>query len=63
MEWVKELSDRLLIWLLRVTSGFGKELTPDGGAEQAMWRRQRLRDLEGLALRSRQRSGRKKRIP
>jgi hypothetical protein len=55
MEWIKEISDRLLLWVLRVTSGFGKELTADGSAEQGLWRKQRLRNLEGLVLRSRQR--------
>jgi hypothetical protein len=55
MEWIKELSDRLLLWFLRVTSGFGKELTADATVEQSLWRKQRLRNLEGLALRSRQR--------
>jgi hypothetical protein len=59
MEWIKELSDRLLLWFLRVTSGFGKELTADGRIEQSWWRKQRLRNLEGLALRSRQRPGTK----
>jgi hypothetical protein len=54
MEWIKELSDKLLLWLLRVTSRFEKELTVDGRAEQALWREQRLKNLEGLALRSRQ---------
>jgi hypothetical protein len=53
MEWIKELSDRLLLWLLRVTSRFEKELTIDGRAEQARWREQRMKNLEGLALRSR----------
>jgi hypothetical protein len=55
MEWIKDLSDRLIIWLLRVTSGFGKELTQDGLKEQALWRQQRLKNLQALALRSRQR--------
>ncbi len=55
MEWIKEISDRLLLWLLRTTSGFAKELTVDGRTEQALWREQRLRNLEGLAIRSRQR--------
>jgi hypothetical protein len=55
MESIKELSDRLLLWFLRVTSGFGKELTADGTVEQSLWHKQRLRNLEGLALRSRQR--------
>jgi hypothetical protein len=52
MEWIKEFSDKLLLWVLRVTSRFEKELTSDGRAEQARWREQRLRNLEGLALRS-----------
>jgi hypothetical protein len=55
MEWIKDVSDRLVIWLLRVTSRFEKELTPDGRKEQEMWREQRLRNLQGLSLRSRQR--------
>jgi hypothetical protein len=55
MEWIKHLSDKLIIWFLRVTSRFGKELTRDGKAEQAAWREQRLRNLEGLAIRSRER--------
>ena len=36
---------------------FGKELTADGRKEQALWREQRLRNLQGLALRSQQRFG------
>jgi hypothetical protein len=60
MEWIKALSDKLLIWFFRVTSRFGKELTFEGRLEQAMWRDRRLRDLEGLALRSRQRLENKK---
>jgi hypothetical protein len=55
MEWIKDLSDNLIIWVLRVTSGFGRELTQDGVKEQALWREQRLKNLRGLALRSRQR--------
>ncbi|MCE3242240.1 MAG: hypothetical protein K0Q83_2747 [Deltaproteobacteria bacterium] len=27
MEWIKDLSDKLVIWFLRKTSSFGKELT------------------------------------
>ena len=61
MEWIKDLTDRLVIWFLRATSRFGKELTRDGRAEQALWREQRLKNLEGLALRSRQRFGEKPR--
>ena len=57
MEWLKDLSDKLIIWLLRTTSGFGKELTADGKKEQEQWREQRLRNLQGLAQRSRQRFG------
>lgn len=55
MEWIKELTDKVLLWLLRATSRFEKELTADGRAEQALWRTQRLRNLKGLALRSRER--------
>jgi hypothetical protein len=55
MEWLKDLSDRLIIWFLRVSSGFGKELTIDGEREQDLWREQRLRNLRGLALRSQER--------
>jgi hypothetical protein len=55
MEWIKDLSDKLLIWFLRVTSGFAKELTRDGKSEQGAWRERRLRNLKGLAIRSRQR--------
>ncbi len=54
MEWIKDLSDRLVIWLLRASSGFGKELTADGKREQELWREQRLRNLRGLTLRARQ---------
>ena len=57
MEWIKDLSDKLLIWLLRPASGFGKEPTADGKKEQALWREQRLRNLQGLAQRSKQRFG------
>ena len=55
MEWIKHLSDKLLIWFLRATSGFGKELTRDGKTEQRLWSEQRLRNLKGLAIRSRER--------
>jgi len=55
MEWLKDLSDRLIIWFLRVSSRFGKELTIDGKREQELWREQRLRNLRGLALRSQER--------
>jgi hypothetical protein len=59
MEWIKNISDRFIIWFLRKTSGFGKELTRAGQAEQLMWREQRLRNLKGLTMRSRQRLGEK----
>jgi hypothetical protein len=57
MEWLKDLSDHLIVWLLRATSGFGKELTADGRREQAQWRDIRRRNLQALAQRSRQRYG------
>ena len=49
MEWIKDLSDKLVIWLLRASSGFGKELTDDGKREQELWREQRIRNLRGLS--------------
>lgn len=60
MEWLKDLSDRLIIWFLWASSGFGKELTLDGKREQELWREQRMRNLRGLALRSRERFGGRK---
>jgi hypothetical protein len=60
MEWLKDLSDKLVIWLLRSSSGFGKELTADGKREQVRWREQRLRNLRGLRLRSQERFRREK---
>ena len=54
LEELKALSDVLLLRLLRWTSRFGGELTPDGAAEQKMWRDLRLRDLQGLAQRAKQ---------
>lgn len=57
IEYLKELSDRLLLWFLWRTSQFGSELTRDGKWEQRQWREQRLRNLKGLAIRSKQRSG------
>jgi hypothetical protein len=50
LEQLKAISDALLLRLLRSTSGFGRELTKDGEAEQQMHREQRLRNLRGLAL-------------
>jgi hypothetical protein len=55
MEWIKDLSDKLILWFLHVTGGFGKQLTQKGRREQEMWRERRLRNLKGLAIRSRQR--------
>ncbi len=55
LEQVKTFSDSLLIRFLLFTSHFGKELTEEGIAEQRLWRKRRLRDLQGLALRSRER--------
>ena len=57
LEEIKELSDRLLLRLLLLTSRFESELTEDGRMEQKLWREQRLRNLRGLTLRSRQRFG------
>jgi hypothetical protein len=61
-EWIKDLSDKMILWFLAVTSGFGKELTDEGRVEQRLWREQRLRNLKGLAIRSRQRLDAKKRL-
>jgi hypothetical protein len=55
MELIKHLSDNLIIWFLKATSSFGKELTSVGRAEQQLWREQRLRNLKGLAIRSKER--------
>ncbi|OGQ83344.1 MAG: hypothetical protein A3F90_07915 [Deltaproteobacteria bacterium RIFCSPLOWO2_12_FULL_60_19] len=54
LEELKSFSDALLLRLLRSTSGFGRELTKDGAAEQQMHREQRLRNLRGLALRAKE---------
>jgi len=56
LEQLKSFSDALLLRLLRSTSGFGRELTRDGEAEQRMHREQRLRNLRGLALREKEKS-------
>jgi hypothetical protein len=60
MEWIKTFSDKFVIWCLRKTSGFAKELTRAGQVEQRLWREQRLRNLKGLTMRSRQRFGEKR---
>jgi hypothetical protein len=54
LERIKTFSDFLLLDLLRRTSQFGSELTEEGKAEQRHWREQRLRNLRGLALRSKE---------
>lgn len=54
LEQVKVASDVAVLFLLRSTSQFGSELTEEGKAEQSLWREQRLRNLQGLALRSKQ---------
>ena len=59
MDWIKELSDKFVIWFLRKTSSFGKELTDAGRVEQLLWREQRLRNLKGLTMRYQQRHSKK----
>ena len=59
-EWIRYFSDKIILLFLAVTSGFGKELTDEGRLEQRRWREQRMRNLEGLAIRSRQRLAAKK---
>jgi hypothetical protein len=59
-EWIRDFSDKMILWFLAATSGFGKELTDEGRVEQRRWREQRLRNLKGLAIRSRQRVDTKK---
>jgi hypothetical protein len=54
-EWIKDLSDKMILWFLATTSGFGKELTDEGRFEQRRWHELRLRNLKGLTIRSRQR--------
>jgi hypothetical protein len=60
MEWLKALSDKLILKFLHVTSRFEKELTPRGRFEQEQWRDQRLRNLKALSIRSEQRRSGKK---
>jgi hypothetical protein len=55
MEWIKHVSDQFIIWLLKISSSFARELTQAGRAEQRLWREQRLRNLKGLAIRSKER--------
>jgi hypothetical protein len=53
-EEIRGLSDLLFVFFLRSTSQFGSELTEEGKTEQKLWRAQRLRNLGGLALRSKE---------
>lgn len=55
MEWFKDFSDKLILGFLKLTSGFGKELSAEGRREQEHWREQRLRNLKGLSIRWQQR--------
>jgi hypothetical protein len=55
MEFFKHLSDKILLWFLKSSSGFGKELTGEGYEEQKLWREQRWRNLVGLSIRSKER--------
>jgi hypothetical protein len=57
VEEIKALSDVLVVGFLRSTSRFGDELTEEGKSEQHRWRGQRLRNLRGLALRSKEAAG------
>jgi hypothetical protein len=59
MELFKHFSDKALIWFLKLTSGFGSELTWEGRDEQRLWREQRLRNLKGLSIRSQERYAKK----
>ena len=59
MEFLKHLSDKILVGFLKFTSGFARELTRDGREEQKMWREQRLRDLKGLSIMAKLRYGKK----
>jgi hypothetical protein len=61
-EWIRDLSEKMILWFLAATSGFGKELTDEGRLEQRRWREQRMRNLKGLAIRSHQRLDAKKKV-
>jgi hypothetical protein len=56
VEGLKNLTDVGIIEFLRGTSRFGVDLTDEGRAEQRRWSEQRMRNLRGLALRSKQAS-------
>jgi hypothetical protein len=60
MEWIRDLSDKLILKFLHATSRFGKELTDEGRREQKHWREQRLKNLQGLTIRWQQRRGKNK---
>ena len=55
VEGFKNLTDDWIIHFLRRTSRFGADLTDDGRAEQLRWTEQRMRNLQGLALRAKYR--------
>jgi hypothetical protein len=57
MELLKHVTDKIIIWFLKSTSSFGAELTSAGHEEQKAWREQRLRNLKGLSMRSKERRG------
>jgi hypothetical protein len=59
MEFLKHVSDKLLIGFLKATSGFARELTREGRDEQKSWREQRLRNLKGLSMMSKLRYGKR----
>jgi len=59
MEFLKHLSDKALIWFLKLSSEFGSELTWEGRDEQRLWREQRRRNLKGLSIRSQERYAKK----
>lgn len=50
IEWVKDLTDRLLLAFLWRTSQFGSQLTKDGKLDQMKWRERRLRNLRPLRI-------------
>lgn len=59
MEWIRDLSDKLILKFLHQTSEFGKELTVEGRREQEHWREQRWKNLKGLSIRWQQRRAKK----
>ena len=51
VEMAREMSDKLVSFLLRFGSRFEKELTSEGKIEPRMWREQRVRDLRQRRMR------------